>query len=258
MDFYYDAEFLEDGQRVYPISIGVTTGDGDEYHAVYGEWMLDGLVIAKVRNHRWLMQNVVPHLPQAAQEIVHGRAGIPETGRFLSHPVVHPRWSIALQLEAFIGSYGNDRNEHRLWAYYGAYDHLVLCQTFGTMMQLPRCVPMFTCDLMQLEDEVNRARARMQLAPVERPRKVDEHHALADARWNLAFRRALLEGDPRIVPSEAGDTRLAWTIDEDRDLVTIPSRVFVAGYERLEPVGPNKGLEDGDKAPARRLWETLF
>jgi hypothetical protein len=62
-----------------------------------------------------------------------------------------------------------------LWAYYGAYDHVVLCQLFGSMAELPAGVPMFTHDVQQLIE------VRPQVKLPAEPWKI--HHALDDARW---------------------------------------------------------------------------
>jgi hypothetical protein len=81
------------------------------------------------------------------------------------------RNKIRKELLAFIG---NDKPE--FWAYYADYDHVVLCQLFGTMMDLPEGWPMYTCDIKQLCDS---------LGNIELPeQKKGEHNALEDARWN--------------------------------------------------------------------------
>jgi hypothetical protein len=65
--------------------------------------------------------------------------------------------------------------EPELWAWYGAYDHVLLAQLFGRMIDLPAGIPMWTNDLQQ---ECHR------LGDPQLPeRDDDEHHALADARW---------------------------------------------------------------------------
>lgn len=64
----------------------------------------------------------------------------------------------------------------QFWAYYADYDWVVLCQLFGTMMQLPKHFPRYCMDLKQLSVDVG--------SP-EHPKQEDgAHDALADARWN--------------------------------------------------------------------------
>ena len=43
-----------------------------------------------------------------------------------------------------------------LWAWYAAYDHVVLAQLWGAMPALPREIPRFTKDLRQLWDDRGR------------------------------------------------------------------------------------------------------
>jgi hypothetical protein len=189
-----------------------------------------------------------------AQEIIEGRQfyrpGEP-LKTFGDHPVILPRWKVRNQLAAFISAYGPSRGEHELWAYYGAYDHVMLAQLWGRMINLPPAIPMFTRELMQLEADVNLRRAAAGLGLVERPAKGDEHHAGADAEWNAAFHRALLAADlggcPEPLPFQLSG-----------DLVTVPSRVFVAGYERLSAKGPNEGLDDSDMAACDAVWQLLL
>ena len=47
-----------------------------------------------------------------------------------------------------------------LWAWYAAYDHVVLAQLWGPMPALPREIPRFTKDLRQLWDDRGRPRCR--------------------------------------------------------------------------------------------------
>ena len=70
-----------------------------------------------------------------------------------------------------------------LWAWYAAYDHVVLAQLWGAMPALPREIPRFTKDLRQLWDD----RGRPTLPDAEAAR----HDALVDARHNLARWRAM-------------------------------------------------------------------
>jgi hypothetical protein len=191
--YFYDCEFYEDGERVYPLSIGIVQPSGERYYRVYADWMWDSAALHGIRRHAFLLAEVIPHLPQLAQDAVHH--GPPSGSRHpdeFVHPVIAPKWIIAQELAAIFAAGGKG---NQLWAYYGAYDHLVLSQTFGTMMQLPKGCPMFTHELMQLEEDVNARRSRVDLPPVVRPGKSEEHHAAADAAWDMAFYDALIAGD---------------------------------------------------------------
>lgn len=99
------------------------------------------------------------------------------------------------------------------YGYYSAYDHVALCWLFGKMIDLPKGFPMYTNDLKQMmdsgamlevdisnlptgnvEDFLNTLKKIGQIEDPDRskklkqhpdfPRQVNEHNALADARWN--------------------------------------------------------------------------
>lgn len=147
---FYDCEFRENGRTIDLISIGMVAEDGREYYAVVADapWK-------RIREHEWLMANVVPYLPRD-----------PES------PQAKLRKDIAREVAEFLLA-GDGKPE--LWAYYGAYDHVVLCQLFGAMIDLPSGVPMWTNDLKQ---------EAARLGNPELPKQSGvEHNALADARW---------------------------------------------------------------------------
>lgn len=167
MKVWYDTEFLESGPAnpIFPISIGAVREDGQEYYAVYRNAPWDS-----VYRHDWLRANVLPHLPVAAWP---PRTDL-EVEEMLGHPDMKPREQIRDELTFFLAPAGVPVEQ--LWAYYADYDHVVLAQTFGRMLDLPKGVPMYTCDLKQ-EQALH--------APwFTFPKQADpEHHALNDARW---------------------------------------------------------------------------
>ncbi|MER6601213.1 3'-5' exoribonuclease domain-containing protein [Streptomyces parvus] len=180
----YDLEFLEDGRTIELISIGMVCDDGREYYAValkLADPSWRGRVFRrKVRQHAWLMENVVPNLPQP-----HGdwRLHMPERWLFnYRDPVVRSRPRIAREVADFIRAAGPDVE---LWANYGAYDHVGLAQLWGPMSALPDGVPMFTHDIQQ---EARRLGFRWDELPQQ---ESGEHNALADARHNQTVRRWL-------------------------------------------------------------------
>lgn len=182
----YDWEFLEDGVRIEPISIGMKADDGREYYAVNGLLAARGWkgrrFRRRVRKHKWLMENVVPHLPKA-----HGdwRLHMPESWLFnYLDPAVKPIEQIADEVMDFIRETGPNV---QLWANYGGYDHVCLAQLWGRMIDLPEGVPMFTHDIQQ-------ERSRLGIPWHELPKQESgEHNALADARHNQTVRRWLAE-----------------------------------------------------------------
>lgn len=176
--YFYDLEFLEDGTTIDLISIGIVADDGREFYAVNADADMN-----RIRANDWLVRNVLPSLP------IGGRTSL---DAYLAKPAncyprpplnlvdldrhdirVLPRWVIANGVREFLWSGDVDRLDQpiELWAYYGAYDHVALCQLWGSMMQLPKGIPMWTNDIMQA--------AAGRTLP-EQP--AGQHHALDDAR----------------------------------------------------------------------------
>jgi hypothetical protein len=169
---FYDTEFIEDGNTIALISIGMVAEDGRELYLVNRD-----MPTRRIRRHPWLMANVVPHLPKG-----HGDARLSMPKRALFHPqdpIVRPVARIADRVRDFITA----TPDPQLWAWYGAYDHVVLCQLWGPMIALPDGVPMFTNDLKQEAVRLGNPALPEQAA--------GEHNALADARHNLTRARVL-------------------------------------------------------------------
>lgn len=144
---FYDTEFLEDGRTIELISIGMVAEDGRELYAVAEEIEVDPLR-ERIRRHPWLMANVVPHLPlhpNIKLRPPHSQFG----GSFALDGfsnVVMPRRMIRNLVREFILS----TPDPQLWAWYGAYDHVVYAQLFGPMASLPEGLPMYTSDVRTL------------------------------------------------------------------------------------------------------------
>jgi hypothetical protein len=173
MEIFYDCEFLEDGATVEPISIGMVREDGTELYCVFEEIEADPLY-GRIRNHQWLMKNVVPHLP-LRDEISSAYDGVPARFHLDDRDnTIMPRRMIRNAVRDFV----LDTPEPELWAWYGAYDHVMLAQLFGPMIHLPKGFPMWTNDLQQ---EIARHGN-----PALPPQPTTEHHALADAHYNRA------------------------------------------------------------------------
>lgn len=177
MRIFYDTEFLERGPS-YPIaliSIGMVAEDGRELYAVNADMDQHA-----VRTHPWVGQHVWPHLPLASPTPGYRGGSHPRLDE--DHPDVRPRAQIARMVHEFVRASPSPQ----LWAWYCSYDHVVLAQLFGRMVDLPGDIPMFTCDLKQ---EVDR------LGDPQLPEQQEgEHHALADAR-HLRLRAEWLDTD---------------------------------------------------------------
>lgn len=189
---YYDTEFLEDGATIELISIGLVADDGREYYAVnrdfrwqriasrrwYAPWHWDV-------HQQWLLDNVVPSLPKIHGDRRNHVGNGPLALLDLQHPDVKPKAQIAREVRDFLlGDPASDQLPHlELWADYGAYDHVALCQLWGRMIDLPEGVPMWTHDLQQVIEAASRAAYLDELGQSPMPEQPDGlHNALADAR----------------------------------------------------------------------------
>ena len=158
--YFYDCEFIEDGQRIDLISIGVVDERGREFYAVSTEF-------DECRAGSWVRRNVLGQLPPPADPAWRSRTRIRgDLYDFLLEPVR-----------------AGEADTIELWAWYAAYDHVVLAQLWGAMPALPREIPRFTKELRQRWEEMGCP--PLPLAPDRR------HDALADARHNLARWRAM-------------------------------------------------------------------
>jgi hypothetical protein len=151
MKYFIDCEFYEDGKTIDLISIGVVCEDGREFYAVSQEAQLH-------RVSDWVRENVLPKLP----------------------PYGDPAWmtrnSIVVGIDNLLHWEAPVHSKPELFGYYADYDWIVLCQLYGTMMDLPHWMPKFCMDLKQLSVDVG--------SPKHPPDPEGEHNALVDARWN--------------------------------------------------------------------------
>ena len=147
MKYWFDTEFIEDGVTIDLLSIGVVCEDGREFYAQNRDANLDAA-------SEWVRDNVFPGMRDCPDE-----------------RILHKE-QLRSALYYFI-EYGEGTPE--FWAYYGDYDWVVLCQLFGTMMDLPEGWPMFAMDVKQLAVSLG--------SPELPPQDSAEHNALNDARW---------------------------------------------------------------------------
>lgn len=147
--YFYDTEFIEDGVTIDLVSIGIACEDNREIYLCNSDCQLD-------KANEWVEEHVLPNLP-------------PKSDKFLWKP----KSAIAQAVLEFMSptTYGDPE----LWGYYSAYDHVVFCQLFGRMIDLPKGFPMHTMDIKQMS---------MRLGDIRIPFvNLDKHIAIADARW---------------------------------------------------------------------------
>lgn len=172
MNYFFDTEFYEDGERIHLISIGIVSEDGRELYFENADF--DWSIVPK---DHWIQTNVRPHLIHDTE---------PTAGHFAG--VTQPRSRIALGVKNFV-TFPLGDSKHTFYGYFADYDWVVLCQLFGRMVDLPKGFPFFAMDLKQMMVE------RGLTGEWKRkvcPDPAGEHNALVDAKWNYMLHNAIL------------------------------------------------------------------
>lgn len=178
VDIDYDCEFATTNPVIDLVSIALAdSSTGATYYAINAACDRDALL-----TNPWLMDNVVPTLPltrgtDGVSDLLLWDPDLPDFDK------VKSRAQIATEIRDFVlGTDPDNPRPVRLWADYGAYDHVALCQLFGTMTDLPAGFPMWTHDLRQ---EIE----RLGLTDADLPQQqTGQHNALADALHQQAVR----------------------------------------------------------------------
>lgn len=162
-EYFLDTEFIENGggEPLHLLSIALVREDGTSYYAEDAE-------TDQALANDWVRENVIPHLQGGAAR--------------------KSRVEIRADLIAFVGNWRASLapTKPRFWGYFADYDWVLLCGLMGRMVDLPEGFPFYCWDLKQYAEErgISKAQFPEQAAG-------SEHHALADARWNLALWRFL-------------------------------------------------------------------
>lgn len=158
--FFYDCEFDETSTDIKLISIGIVSEDGKELYLINKDYNWN------LCTNQWLIDNVKPYIINAPD---YYKVSYNEIGKKIIE-FIKPSLLI----------------NTNLYGYYSAYDHVVLSKTFGTMMDLPEGMPMYTRDLKQYLDYFGINKDKLL-----KNEQVNEHDALADARWNFRLYLAI-------------------------------------------------------------------
>jgi len=143
MRYWFDTEFIETGSVVHMLSVGIIAADGRTYYAQDKTAPLDLAC-------PWVKKNVFPHLEAGAWK---------------------ERSKIATEVREFC------RDQPEFWAWYGAYDWVVLSQLYGRMIDVPRGWPMNVMDVHQYQ-------IMLGIPDIAFPAQTTPpHHALNDAVW---------------------------------------------------------------------------
>jgi hypothetical protein len=222
MKYFLDTEFLEGPQKTWfgkskptidLISIGIVCEDGREYYAVSKDFNLK-----QAWKDDWIQENVL--LP-IYKDWVHGDMrnrfsfSYSTMKRLLKYSGKSNK-QIAFEIKEFVGTketIGNweevkNKMNTQFYAYYADYDWVVFCWLFGRMIDLPKGFPMYCRDLKQMLDEKQEYYNNIHLSKVRRkgynrlepiniktlenyPKQINEHNALADAKWNFELYKFL-------------------------------------------------------------------
>lgn len=169
MRYFLDTEFIEDGRTIDLVSVGIVSEDGREW---YGQ----NIEADFSKASDWVRLNVLTGLQDFDIATWTPRN---------SHPygfATGKPWFTRREISSYLVSFTNSSvlrdapEKPEFWGYYADYDWVVICQLFGTMMDLPKGWPMYCRDIKQLCDDRGNPRLPEQ--------GKGEHHALADAKWN--------------------------------------------------------------------------
>lgn len=156
--YFLDFEFDDNGIDVVPLSMGMVCGDGRH---LYMEFDFDEQRVSK---NLWVWTNVVPllKLPKTSRVTLAGaRARILRFVRLQPKP--------------------------QFWGWYADYDWYLFSRIFGGMLKVPEHYGMLCLDLQQLFLHLGAQ------ADAKPPQPLDQHNALADARWNELFYKNLMQ-----------------------------------------------------------------
>lgn len=177
---YLDTEF-DPRNPMLPglLSVGVTDNRDvpAEYYGINADADLDALV-----DHTFICDHVLTYMPVVIERDASGAA------RKICWDEHHPDYSRVLpasQIADDVAAYFPGENEPELLANWGKDDLGYLHRLFGNdWAAMPPGIPRLFTDLEVLRRQLGAPKPPVQLA--------DEHHALADARFNRDFHEHLL------------------------------------------------------------------
>lgn len=187
--FFMDCEFIDTGSSIDLISIGIVCEDGRELYLQSVEFDPD-------KASPWVEEHVLHSLlvcPRLSGNVrglyaheggqctftnpargVTGLHGVKMSGHLIGDHADCP-WRTREQIRNEIRHFFNSE-KIELWGWCGSYDHVALCQLFGTMMDVPSQFPHYIKDLQYVLDEHG-------ISDDELPQQEGTvHNALEDAR----------------------------------------------------------------------------
>lgn len=160
MKYFLDCEFIEDGKTIDLISIGLVSEDGQEFYAVNREcdfrqasdWVVDNVLkpIGLERGGLCCINPSDPGTPPKALETLK----LAKTKQEIVHEMLIFLYSeclphFYLSTDELIAEYIPPKKRPEFWGEWCSYDWVAFCQLFGTMMDLPKGLPMRCNDIIQ-------------------------------------------------------------------------------------------------------------
>lgn len=185
MKYFLDTEFIENGQTIDLISIGIVAepcGEQTEPRTLY----LQNAECRFEEASEWVWRNVYPHLAHFQMRGGRSCAGIKnyDSGILASTTTgcggdgTRPcPWATRSEIRAAVFKFCSVEKygKPEFWGYFADYDWVAFCQLFGRMTALPKGFPMYCRDIKQWADMLGDVR-------IPKP-EVEIHHALEDALW---------------------------------------------------------------------------
>ncbi|MFF4409882.1 hypothetical protein [Streptomyces sp. NPDC001404] len=209
---YLDTEFDPRNPTLTGLlSIGLTDDaiPAADYYAVNTDADLDTLV-----DHAFITEHVLPYLPVKLTRWSDG--SVAQITWDTEHPDYQQFGRSAAQIAEEVASYFPGETEPELLANWGKDDLGYLHRLYGNEWgAMPAGVPRLFTDLEVLRRQLGAPQPPVQLA--------DEHHALADARFNRDFHTCLLRfQELQAVGTEELAERLHAAQDRDPDWAVLP------------------------------------
>ena len=139
MRYFIDTEFIEDGRTIDLISIGIVDESDREYYAINSNCQFD-------RANEWVQKNVYPSIG-ITLEGKHNMVRFPESKSL--NELYKTYDIIATEIKDFILA-NPDRKDIEVYADYGHYDYVALCQLYGAMCNLPKGFPYYFFDIQSM------------------------------------------------------------------------------------------------------------
>lgn len=186
MKYFLDTEFIEDGQTIDLISIGLVSDDGRTFYR-------QNVTCNFGKANDWVWRNVFPHLQHFHMKGGRQCQGISVACSMSNQRHSHcendcpwrTRYEIRDELKLFLDPVKH--GEPEIWGYYADYDWVAFCQLFGTMTELPKGFPMYCRDIKQLLDEKGNPKI---------PKPCNVHNALEDAIWTKGAYEFIVKYEP--------------------------------------------------------------